>query len=50
MAPPNTNDDNDEVDIRCPTCSSTHVAVCEDSQGHFEVTLCYDCGYKKLCK
>ena len=43
-----TFEDNDEVDIRCPNCNSTNVTVSEDQEGHFEITACYSCGYKKL--
>lgn len=42
-------DDYAGVEIRCPRCSSEKVVVCEDSEGHFQVTLCQSCGYKKEC-
>jgi len=47
MKPP---EDEDEVAITCPNCNSLKVTVCENSQGYYQVTSCYDCGYKKECE
>jgi transcription elongation factor Elf1 len=39
----------EEIDIRCPRCNSDRITVCEDPQGHFQVTECANCGYTKEC-
>jgi predicted RNA-binding Zn-ribbon protein involved in translation (DUF1610 family) len=46
----NSSNEINGIDIRCPNCNHANVTVCEDSQGHFQVTSCYDCGYNKPCK
>ena len=36
----------DEIEFNCPRCDSTKVLVSLDSQGHYEVRQCHECGYK----
>ncbi|MFA5855872.1 MAG: hypothetical protein WC867_00810 [Candidatus Pacearchaeota archaeon] len=38
---------NDELDIRCPKCSSNQISIKMSSQCYFEVSNCKKCGYKK---
>jgi transcription elongation factor Elf1 len=44
------SEESPAVDIRCPRCDSDKVTVCEDPQGHFQVTECANCGYTKECQ
>jgi len=49
MTLPRPLEDIDIVEIKCPNCGKTNITVCEDSHGHYQVTSCYDCGYKTEC-
>ncbi|MEK6859680.1 MAG: hypothetical protein AABX54_02590 [Nanoarchaeota archaeon] len=37
----------DELDIRCPSCSSRNVTIFENSQGYYDVIKCSECGLNK---
>lgn len=37
----------DDLEIKCPRCGSTNVAISADSKGYFEVVECHKCGYVK---
>ena len=36
----------DELDIRCPRCSSNEIVVYTDPKGYYKVIECYNCGFK----
>jgi predicted RNA-binding Zn-ribbon protein involved in translation (DUF1610 family) len=38
--------DYDKVEITCPNCGNSNVAICRDEFGYFKVILCHNCGYK----
>ena len=38
----------EEIDIRCPKCSSDSVLISVSSSGYYEVLECRKCGYRKI--
>lgn len=37
---------HDEMDIKCPKCSSKEITIKRNSKGYFEVIECKKCGFK----
>jgi len=37
-----------QVDMICPRCDSTKVAIVADSRGYFYVVECSKCGYRNI--
>jgi len=37
----------DEIDIRCPRCSSHEITINLDPKGYYSVNKCNECDYKR---